>query len=102
MPFSSTSHASVLERRVPVKRLKLADGETLVATVHDLLLANYGVDCGYGGGNVATNAIAAMGQIEASSGRISEIVGLIEEIAFQTNLLALNAAVESMWTSSMM
>jgi len=53
--FTSTNHASVLQRRIPVKRLKLADGDTLVATVHDLFLANYGVDCGYGGDNVATS-----------------------------------------------
>jgi nitrate reductase alpha subunit len=51
--FASTDHASVLNRRVPVKRLALAEGETLVASVHDLLLANYGVDRGYGGDNVA-------------------------------------------------
>ncbi len=51
--FVSSGHDSVLERRVPVKRLSLADGETLVATVYDLFLANYGVDRGFGGGNVA-------------------------------------------------
>jgi nitrate reductase alpha subunit len=51
--FTHTDHASILERRVPVKRLTLADGEALVATVHDLFVANYGVDQGYGGGNVA-------------------------------------------------
>jgi nitrate reductase alpha subunit len=51
--FASSGHDSVLERRVPVKRLKLADGEALVATVYDLFLANYGVDRGFGGGNVA-------------------------------------------------
>ena len=51
--FTHTDHASVLERDVPVKRLKLTDGETLVATVHDLFIANYGVDEGFGGGNVA-------------------------------------------------
>ncbi|MBI2720335.1 MAG: nitrate reductase subunit alpha [Rhizobiales bacterium] len=51
--FDSTSHASILKRRVPVKSLKLADGQTLVASVHDLFLANYGVDRGFGGGNVA-------------------------------------------------
>ncbi|MDX2205888.1 MAG: nitrate reductase subunit alpha, partial [Hyphomicrobiaceae bacterium] len=51
--FTHTSHASVLSRRVPVKRLMLADGETLVASVHDLFMANYGVDQGFGGGNVA-------------------------------------------------
>ncbi|MBX6321254.1 MAG: nitrate reductase subunit alpha [Rhodospirillaceae bacterium] len=39
----------VLTRRVPVRRLTLADGETLVATVFDLLCANYGLDRGLGG-----------------------------------------------------
>jgi NO-binding membrane sensor protein with MHYT domain len=48
-----------------------------------------------GGGEVARDAVNAMKRIEASSGQIASIVGLIEEIAFQTNLLALNAAVEA-------
>jgi nitrate reductase alpha subunit len=51
--YTHTDHGSVLTRRIPVKKLKLADGEALVASVHDLFLANYGVDCGYGGENVA-------------------------------------------------
>ncbi len=45
----------MLKRRVPVKSLKLVDGETLVASVHDLFIANYGVDAGLGGPNVATS-----------------------------------------------
>jgi methyl-accepting chemotaxis protein len=47
------------------------------------------------GGEVAGRAIVAMGEIDASSRKIADIVGLIQEIAFQTNLLALNAAVEA-------
>ena len=47
------------------------------------------------GGVVAQDAMSAMTQIEASAQKISEIVGLIDEIAFQTNLLALNASVEA-------
>ncbi|MFN8725691.1 MAG: nitrate reductase subunit alpha [Rhodospirillales bacterium] len=53
--FASTKHASVLVRRVPAKLLKLVEGETLVASVHDLFLANYGVDRGFGGENIAKN-----------------------------------------------
>ena len=44
----------VLYRNVPVRRLALKDGETLVASVFDLLLANYSVDRGLGGDNVAS------------------------------------------------
>jgi nitrate reductase alpha subunit len=39
----------VLVRNVPVRRIKLADGESYVATVFDLLCANYGLDRGLGG-----------------------------------------------------
>ncbi|MBT9373287.1 PAS domain-containing methyl-accepting chemotaxis protein [Rhizobium sp. CSW-27] len=46
-------------------------------------------------GEVVRQAISAMGAIEASSGEISSIIGVIDEIAFQTNLLALNAGVEA-------
>jgi methyl-accepting chemotaxis protein len=46
-------------------------------------------------GDVVTRAVAAMGGIEQSSQRISQIIGIIDEIAFQTNLLALNAGVEA-------
>jgi methyl-accepting chemotaxis protein len=47
------------------------------------------------GGSVVANAVTAVTQIEASAQKISDIVGLIDEIAFQTNLLALNASVEA-------
>lgn len=46
-------------------------------------------------GQVVRNAIAAMDHIERSSREISNIIGVIDEIAFQTNLLALNAGVEA-------
>jgi nitrate reductase alpha subunit len=51
--FSGTDHPSVLERTVPVKKLELADGEAMVATVFDLMAANYGLDRGFGGKHVA-------------------------------------------------
>ncbi|MBI3703656.1 MAG: hypothetical protein HY244_07400, partial [Rhizobiales bacterium] len=47
------------------------------------------------GGQVVAQAVDAMAKIEESSRKISDIIGVIDEIARQTNLLALNAAVEA-------
>lgn len=47
------------------------------------------------GGDIVDRAVQAMGEINMSSGKIADIIGVIDEIAFQTNLLALNAAVEA-------
>jgi methyl-accepting chemotaxis protein len=47
------------------------------------------------GGQVVAQAVMAMAEIEGSSSKISDIIGVIDEIARQTNLLALNAAVEA-------
>ena len=46
-------------------------------------------------GDVVNKTVVAMGEIEGSSRKISNIIGVIDEIAFQTNLLALNAGVEA-------
>ncbi|MBV8914263.1 MAG: HAMP domain-containing protein [Acetobacteraceae bacterium] len=46
-------------------------------------------------GAVVREAVAAMSEIERSAQQISQIIGVIDEIAFQTNLLALNAGVEA-------
>jgi methyl-accepting chemotaxis protein len=47
------------------------------------------------GGEVVAKAVSAMSLIEDSSGKIGDIISIIDEIARQTNLLALNAAVEA-------
>ena len=47
------------------------------------------------GGEVVSEVVRTMEEIQASSKKISEIIGVIDGIAFQTNILALNAAVEA-------
>lgn len=53
--FQGTDHDSVLMRKIPAKKLQLAEGETLVASVYDLFMANYGLDRGLGDDNSASS-----------------------------------------------
>ena len=58
-------------------------------------LAATASDVAHRGGSAVNEVVATMQGISASSNKISDIVGVIDSIAFQTNILALNAAVEA-------
>ncbi len=58
-------------------------------------LASSAADVAARGGQVVSEVVATMNEINTSSKRISDIIGVIDGIAFQTNILALNAAVEA-------
>ncbi len=58
-------------------------------------LANNAKEQAEKGGEVVSATIGAMNEISKSSKKITDIIAVIDEIAFQTNLLALNAAVEA-------
>ncbi|MGZ8907696.1 MAG: methyl-accepting chemotaxis protein, partial [Methylobacter sp.] len=64
-------------------------------TVYANEVVNAASELAQKGGDVVSSAITAMQEINDSSNRIAEIIGVIDEIAFQTNLLALNASVEA-------
>jgi methyl-accepting chemotaxis protein len=69
--------------------------KTAQSTVHAHEVAGAAKIDAEKGGEVIRKAVAAMGAIEKSSKQITQIIGVIDEIAFQTNLLALNAGVEA-------
>jgi methyl-accepting chemotaxis protein len=80
--------AALEEITVTVK--KAAEGAGHAATIVGTTKLEAGKS-----GQIVRQAVDAMGRIEKSSQEISQIIGVIDEIAFQTNLLALNAGVEA-------
>ncbi|WP_430715434.1 methyl-accepting chemotaxis protein [Ralstonia flaminis] len=58
-------------------------------------LATTAADVASQGGSVVARVVNTMGSISESARKVSEIIGVIDSIAFQTNILALNAAVEA-------
>lgn len=73
-------------RAIEVNHLSVFEAKTLSEEAREKAVS---------GREVLDDAIGAMSKINDSSSRISEIIGVIDDIAFQTNLLALNAAVEA-------
>jgi nitrate reductase / nitrite oxidoreductase, alpha subunit len=51
--YTHTDHDDISLRNIPVRKVQLEEGETFIATVFDLFMANYGVDAGLGGENIA-------------------------------------------------
>ena len=58
-------------------------------------LASSAAEVAARGGEVVSQVVSTMDEINASSKKIADIIGVIDGIAFQTNILALNAAVEA-------
>jgi methyl-accepting chemotaxis protein len=87
--------ASLQETAASMEQLAVTVRSTAANALSATEIAALSQTSAASGGTVVSQAVEAMGKIEHSSRRITEITGLIEEIAFQTNLLALNAAVEA-------
>lgn len=90
------SQASSLEETASsMEEMTSAVKQTSENSVHANELANSARGKAQEGGDVVSKAVEAMNEINQASKKISDIIGVIDEIAFQTNLLALNAAVEA-------
>ncbi|GHC69908.1 methyl-accepting chemotaxis protein [Pseudorhodoferax aquiterrae] len=78
-----------------IDTLTAAVRQSADAAQHANQLAGGAATVAQRGGSVVGELVATMDQIQHSSGRIADIIGVIDGIAFQTNILALNAAVEA-------
>ncbi|MBJ7578626.1 PAS domain S-box protein [Devosia sp. MC532] len=87
--------ATIEETSASVEQLTGAVTENAKRAASANEKARHVVSVAIDGGTVMGRATEAMTAIEASSTKISKIIGLIDDIAFQTNLLALNASVEA-------
>ncbi|QKV52356.1 methyl-accepting chemotaxis protein [Comamonas antarctica] len=91
------------ERQASALEETAASMEELTATVHQNAenaqrasqIATGACTVAERGGAVVEQVVATMGEINSSSRRVVDIIGVIDGIAFQTNILALNAAVEA-------
>jgi methyl-accepting chemotaxis protein len=86
---------SLQQSSASMQRLTATVDETAGTAAEAAQLADANAQVAGQGGEIVGHLVATMDEINASSRRISDILGVIDGIAFQTNILALNAAVEA-------
>jgi len=87
--------ATLEQTSASLEEISAAARKTAQNAQHASTSAGKARDSTSSNGQVVAKAVKAMARIEETSGKISDIIGVIDEIARQTNLLALNAAVEA-------
>lgn len=89
------SAATLEETAAAIKQLTISVESAADGASQANQVVNIAKDNALKSEEVVRNTVLAMGEIEASSVKITKITGVIDDIAFQTNLLALNAGVEA-------
>lgn len=92
---TETTASSLQETAASMDQLASAVRQTAELTRTADALAQQAGETASAGGAAVAEVVRTMSEIQARSRRISEIVGVIDSIAFQTNILALNSAVEA-------
>ena len=92
---SEHAAAELSTTRQRLQSLNQATEHTAQATRQVTGLARQSAMVAQDGGQVVSQVVSTMDEIQASSRRIADIITVIDGIAFQTNILALNAAVEA-------
>jgi methyl-accepting chemotaxis protein len=87
--------ASLEETAAALDQITATVGKTAAGSRKAREAVNDTMETAVKSSEVVAEAVGAMAQIESSARQISEIIGVIDQIAFQTNLLALNAGVEA-------
>jgi aerotaxis receptor len=92
---TQTQASSLEETAASMEQINSTVGNNAHAAKEASQLAARASQAADDGGRVVDQVISTMGQITQSSSKISDIISVIDGIAFQTNILALNAAVEA-------